>query len=59
MTGRRTAVVLGGLALVVVVGVIVALAPGMLHGGRVTPTTAGPAPHFVDETASSGLDHTY
>jgi hypothetical protein len=59
MTGRRTAVVLGGLALVVVVGVIVVLAPGMLRGGRVTPTTAGPAPHFVDETASSGLDHAY
>lgn len=59
MTRRRVAVVLGGLTLVVAAGAVIVLAPGLLRGGRITPTVALGAPKFVDETGTSGLDHTY
>ena len=57
---RRTAAVLGGLVVVVVAaGGGGLLATGALRSGRVTPAAAGAIPHFVDETASSGLAQTY
>ena len=59
MTRRRVTVVLGGLIVVVAAGALVVVAPGILRGGRVTPTVAGAAPRFVDETAAAGIDHTY
>lgn len=31
----------------------------VLGGGSVAPSAAAPAPHFVDETDASGLQHTY
>ncbi len=56
---RRTAAIVGGVAIVAIVGVAVAgYGLGNL-GGSASPTTAGGAPHFVEQTASSGLSHTY
>ena len=59
MTRRRGAVVGGGVVLVVAAGAMVVMASGLLHGGRITPTAALGAPTFVDETGTSGLDHTF
>ena len=59
MTRRRGTIVLGGLALVVAGGLLVVLVPGVLRGGRITPTVALGAPKFVDESRSAGIDHTY
>ncbi len=56
MTGRRLAVAVGAL-LVVVAGAVVGI-PALLRGPTV-PTIALPAPAFVDVTSVSGLDHTY
>jgi hypothetical protein len=50
------------LALVVAVPVLLAAAAGawlLVGGGGSTPSEALDAPHFVDETEPSGLDHTY
>ena len=59
MTGRRIAVVAGVavVALVVVGAGVVGFA--LTRGGGSTPTTALGPPHFVDETASAGIAHTY
>ena len=54
---RRLAIGLGVLAVVVGVVVVVTAAGGTF--GPRTPTTALGAPHYVDETASTGIDHTY
>ncbi len=59
MTRRRVGVIIGGLVVVAAAGLAITLLPGVLRGGRVTPTVALGAPTFVDETATSGLDHTY
>ncbi len=45
-------------ALVAVAGVV-AVGATLLGVAPWLPPTAGPAPHFVDETSSSGLDFTY
>src|SRR5436309_8538798 len=49
-----------------VIGAVLVVLVGAGVGGYVyvvgrvpTPTSVGPPPHFVDETASSGLVHTY
>jgi enediyne biosynthesis protein E4 len=56
---RRTAAIVGGVAIVAIVGVAVAgYGLGNL-GGSASPTTAGGTPHFVEQTAGSGLSHTY
>jgi hypothetical protein len=59
VTRRRGAAILGGLAILVAAGALIALVPEMLRGGRVTPTAALSAPKFADETGASGLAHTY
>jgi hypothetical protein len=43
-------------ALILVAGAVLLL---LSRGGSVTPTVAGSPPSFVEETASSGIDHTY
>jgi hypothetical protein len=55
---RRAA---GAILVVLVIGLVVALGSRALGIGPLTTSgpVAGPAPHFVDETASSGLIHTY
>jgi ASPIC and UnbV. len=53
---RRSAGLIGGLA-VVIVAVVGGFAFSQLPGS--TPTTALGPPHFVDETASSGVAQTY
>ncbi len=59
MTRRRVAV-LGGLVIVVAAaGAVILVGPGILRGGRVTPTVAAVAPRFVDETATAGIGHAY
>ena len=70
-TSRRALYLLGLIAALKAVGLVL-LATGIaagiagLAGGATLlgiapwlPATPGPAPHFVDETASSGLDFTY
>ena len=57
--GRRSMAIIAGVAVVSLVGLAV-LGYGVTHlGGGATPTTAAGAPHFVEETAASGLDHSY
>jgi hypothetical protein len=57
MNRRRSALVIGG-AIVAIVAVAVAVV--LLTSPRATtPTTALGAPHFIDETAAAGMDHTY
>jgi hypothetical protein len=46
-------------AAVVVVGGVALAGVGVLRFGQAAPTVEGPAPHFVDETASSGVSQTY
>ena len=53
--GRRSLGLIVGLVVVVLAGG--ALALNVIRGA--TPTSALAPPHFVDETASSGLDHVY
>jgi hypothetical protein len=55
---RRSVAVLAGIAVVVLVGAGVAVFVVPLGGGP-TPTAALAAPHFVDETATAGVNHTY
>ena len=56
---NRTRVALGaGIAVVVLAGVAIG-GFALLQGGGATPTSALGAPQFVDETAESGIDHTY
>ena len=57
MNRRPVAIVLG-VAIVAIVGVGVV---GLIvsRGAGATPTVALGAPHFVDETAAAGIDHTY
>ncbi len=64
MTRQRPGAALRIVAVAIVAVAVVAIglvATGVVPrlGGPATPTTAGPAPRFVDETATSGLDHTY
>ena len=54
---RRTAALVGGVAVVAVVAVVGGFV--LVRGPGSTPSTALAAPHFVDETTSSGIDHTY
>jgi enediyne biosynthesis protein E4 len=58
VTGRRVLVVAGA-GIAAVAAVVAAGALLLAGGGGVTPTAALGAPNFVDETATSGLDHTY
>jgi hypothetical protein len=59
MTRRRVAIV-AGVAIVAVVVVGAGLVGFTLaQGGGSTPTTAIGPPHFVDETATAGIAHTY
>jgi hypothetical protein len=55
---RRSLGLVAGLTLVAVVGVGIT---GFVvtRGGGATPTAALAPPHFVDETAAAGVDHTY
>ncbi len=55
---RRAVGLAGGL---VVIGLVVVGAGAfvLLRGGGTTPTIALGAPRFVEETATSGVDHTY
>jgi hypothetical protein len=49
-------------AVLVATALVAIVATGAVVGGRLLPGLRGgaaPAPRFVDETASSGLDHTY
>ncbi len=55
MSRRRTLLVAVGIVVVVVAGA--ALAVSRLGGS--TPTAALGAPHFVEEAAAAGIDHTY
>ena len=55
---RRTAGLVAGIVALAVVGATVG-AFMLSRGGATTPTVASSAPHFVDETASSGIDQTY
>ena len=55
MRSRHVAI----LAAIVGVAAIAAVAGFVLLGGGTTPTTALDAPRFTDETAASGLAHTY
>jgi len=50
-----------GLVAIVVVALVGAGIGGfvVLRAGGATPKTAMGAPHFIDETAAAGLDHTY
>ena len=59
MTRRRAAVVVGsGVAALVVVGAgLVGLT--LVQGGGSTPKTSLGPPHFVDESATAGIAHTY
>jgi hypothetical protein len=52
---------LGLIAAVSIAALVVAGAIGyaVTHQGAATPTTALGAPHFVDETASAGVDQVY
>ena len=57
---RRTLAIAGGGAIVALVAVTAAgFGLGYFGGGAATPTTAGGPPHFVEQTAGSGLSHTY
>jgi hypothetical protein len=55
---RRIVVLFSGAAIVSLVGLAIA-GYAVIHQGSATPTTAAGAPHFVDETAASGVDHVY
>lgn len=57
LVGQRRALVV--VVAIAVVGSIVAWQLLTGHASGVTPTTAGPSPVFIDETASSGLSFTY
>jgi len=54
---RRTGAVVAAVVIVALVGVAV-IGVGVLGIGRGTTTVLGP-PHYVEETASSGIVHTY
>lgn len=56
---NRRRALLAGIAAFSAVAVVGAGAAVLLSGTGSTATTALGPPHFVDETASSGLDHTY
>jgi enediyne biosynthesis protein E4 len=56
MSKRQSAIAVGAMV-ILLIGV-----GGWIAGpwnGAATPTTAAPAPAFVDETAASGIDHSY
>ena len=57
MTRRRAAIGAGALVVGALVGVGAWIAGPW--SGSATPTTALEAPHFVDESAESGIEHTY
>ena len=58
-TRRRTLAIAGAVAIVALVAVTATGFGLGYFGGSATPTTAGGTPHFVEQTAGSGLSHTY
>ena len=58
-TPRRTLAIAGAVAIVALVAVTATGFGLGYFGGSATPTTAGGTPHFIDQTAGSGLSHTY
>jgi len=55
---RRAAALVGAAVVVAIAGIAV-IVLAVSQGGGATPTVALGAPRFVEETASSGLDHVY
>ncbi|MCV0403121.1 MAG: CRTAC1 family protein [Chloroflexi bacterium] len=55
MSGRRVRII-GGIAAAVLLG---GSAWALFNGRTVAPAAPAPAPRFVDESAASGVDHTY
>jgi hypothetical protein len=57
---RRTTLAIAGAVAIVALVAVTATGFGLGYfGGSATPTTAGGTPHFVEQTAGSGLSHTY
>ena len=56
---RTTLAIAGAVAIVAIVAVTATGFALGYFGGSARPTTAGGTPHFVEETAGSGLSHTY
>jgi enediyne biosynthesis protein E4 len=55
---RRPAALVGAAAIVAIVGVAI-VGYGLGYFGASSTPTAGGTPHFVEQTAGSGLSHTY